>query len=198
MNFYFDEPIWLISQFFAFIAFIFSIWSFQVKNKVKMLFLIGTFSINLAISATLLENYSLGALFGLAAIRNFVFCYLDWRVSVGKHVPRWLSYVFAGIFAAATITGTTLLWHTGMALWLEVLICVTLLGLIWGNIQKGTNLMRISFIANRTFNIINHVYFNNVIAVIIAASAITSNLVFYLREYIAYKKKKASSQENPL
>ena len=161
-----------------------------------MMFLIGLFSLFLAISASFLANYSLGVLFGLAAIRNFVFCYLDGRVRKGKKVYKWLPYSLAVVFAAATITATALLWHTGMALWLEVLICVTLLGLIAGNVLPGTNLIRISYIANRSFNIINHIYFNNVIAVIIAVSAITSNIVYYIRQFVAWNKgRKAVNNE---
>ena len=99
---------------------------------------------------------------------------------------------FACVFAASTITVTALLWHTGIALWLEVLICVTLLGLIYGNIRKGTDLMRVSFIANRSFNIINHIYFNNVIEVIIAVAAIGPNIVFYIRQFVAWKKAQKS------
>ena len=189
-----DFPIWIISQFFAYLALIFSVWAWQVKNKIKMMFLVGMFSLFLVISATLLWNYSLGVLFGLAAIRNFVFCFIDWRVAKGRKLPSWLAYAFAVVFAILTITATALLWHTGMTLWLELLICATLLGLIVGNILKGTNLMRCSFIANRAFNIINHAYFMNVIAVFIAFAAIGSNLVFYLREFIAWMKKRKSGE----
>jgi predicted membrane protein len=99
------------------------------------------------------------------------------------------------VFAAATITATALLWHTGMALWLELLICITLLGLIVGNILKGTNLMRVSFIANRVFNIFNHIYFANLIAIIIAVLAIVSNIVYYIRALVAWIKKRKQKRE---
>jgi hypothetical protein len=191
----FSDPLWVASQIFAFFALILSIWAWQVKDKIRMMLLVGLFSLFLAISASFLENYSLGVLFGLAAIRNFVFCYLDWRVSKGKKVYSWLPYFFAGIFITSTVTATALLWHTGMALWLEVLICVTLIGLIIGNIRKGTDLMRVSFIANRGFNIINHVYFNNAVAVVIAVAAIGSNVVFYTRQLMAWL---SSRKENPV
>jgi hypothetical protein len=55
--------------------------------------------------------------------------------------------------------------------------------------------MRVSFIANRAFNIINHVYFNNVIAVIIAVSAIGSNIVFYIRQLAAWMKERNTVNE---
>ena len=194
-------PIWIwgISQFFAFLALIFSIWAWQVKNKIKMMFLVGLFSTFLVISASLLGNYTLGVLFGLAAVRNFVFCGLDWRVSKGRNVPRWISYLFAVIFAAATITSTIVLVHImqvqSVGAWLEWLICVTLLGLIIGNVLEGTDLMRVSFILNRIFNIINHIYFANIVAVIIAVSAIGSNVVFYIRQWISHMKEKKLQEE---
>ena len=194
----FSNPLWITSQVFAFIAFIFSVWAWQVKDKIKMMFLVGIFSLALAISASFLSNFTLGVLFGLAAIRNFVFCYLDWRVSKGKHVDRWLPYFFAGVFITATITSTVVLVYIlrveTVGAWLEWLICITLIGLIIGNILKGTNLMRCSFIANRVFNIINHAYFYNIIAVIIAVSAIGSNIVFYIRQFIAGRKERKAEQ----
>jgi len=201
MDFNFSDPLWIISQIFAFLALIFSIWSFQVKSKIKLLFLIGTFSVFLAISASFLENYTLGVLFGLAGIRNFVFCYIDWRISKGVKVPRWISYMFAAIFAIATITSTVVLVYIFQVdtagIWLEWMICLTLLGLILGNILEGTNLMRCSFIANRVFNLVNHIYFDNAIAVIIAVAAIASNIIYYIRMLFAWLKerKKEPSDE---
>ena len=155
-----------------------------------MMFLLGMFTSFFVMSAFLLQNYTLAVLFGLAAIRNFVFCYLDWRVRKEKHVAGWLRYMFAAIFAITTIGSTIFLVHVLQvaiyAVWLEWLICVTLLGLVAGNIMKGTDLMRVSFVANRTFNIMNHMYFNNVIAAIIALLSIGSILVFYLRQLISW------------
>jgi len=105
-----------------------------------------------------------------------------------KEVPRKVYYVFAVIFSTATIMSTTLLGHVGMAWWLEWLICVTLVGLIIGNVLRGQNVMRLSFVANRVFNIFNHVYFNNPIAVIIASMAIVSNAIYYIRMLVNHLK----------
>ena len=163
------------------------------------MFLVGTFSAFLVASAFLLLNYTLALLFGLAAIRNFVFCYLDWRVSKGKYVAKWLPIFFAGVFIVSTVGSTVWLVHILQVPtygWqLEWLICLTLIGLIIGNILKGTNLMRVSFIANRVFNIINHHYFTNVIAVIIASAAILSNIIFYIRELVAWMKKRKTAEQ---
>jgi len=139
----------------------------------------------------MLGNYTLGVLFGLAGIRNFVFCYLDWRDRKGNAVPNWVRYFFAAVFIILTVGSTVLLVHIidGIATvgwWLEWLICITLIGLIIGNIQKGTNLMRVSFILNRVCNIINHYYFNNLVGVIIAVVAISSNIIFYIRQFISW------------
>jgi len=191
-----NNPVWWVSQVFALIALITFVWGWQIKNKVRMMTLIGIASTALVISAVLLGNFSLGVLFGLAAIRNFVFAYLDWRKAKGKYVAHWLSYFFAVIFAISTITASTLFMTVPYlrqyvaviggrrAIWLEFFIMITLLGLILGNILKGTNLMRVSFVLNRIFNIINHVYFANLIAVIIATLSIGSNLIYYLRMLI--------------
>ncbi|MCL2247844.1 MAG: YgjV family protein [Oscillospiraceae bacterium] len=113
-----------------------------------------------------------------------------------KEVPRKIYYVFAVIFSTATIMSTTLLGHRGYAWWLEWLICATLVGLIIGNVLRGQNVMRLSFVANRCFNIINHVAFNNPIAVIIAAMAIFSNGVYYVRMLVNHLKGGESFQQD--
>lgn len=188
MTYSIHDNIWRISQIFAFIALIFMVWSFQEKKKLKVMLLLGFGTFFLAISAAFLENWTLAVLFALASIRNYVFWYFDWKVSKGHHVPKSRYYLFAVIFIFATALSTALLWHYGMALWLEVLICATLIGLIVGNVLEGQNVMRLSFVFNRIFNIINHVYFGNVIAVIIAALAIISNGIYYFRMLMAWRR----------
>jgi hypothetical protein len=82
--------------------------------------------------------------------------------------------------------------------WLEWLICLTLIGLIIGNVISGTDLMRVSFVANRVFNIINHWHFNNVIAVFIACMTISSNIIFYIRQLVGrLRKRKKEKREKP-
>ena len=204
---------WWVSQIFALIALISFIWGWQIKNKVRMMVLIGIASTALVVSAAFLGNFSLAVLFGLAAIRNFVFAYLDWRIAKGKPTAKWLTYFFAGVFAVSTVTASMLfifvptlrqfVAFNGTAWWLELLIMVTLLGLILGNILKGTNLMRVSFMLNRVFNIISHVYFLNLIGVIIASMSIGSNIVYYSRMLVRRikgtdEKSAADNQDAPV
>jgi|GEM_PF-583827 len=277
--------LWWLSQVFALIALISFIWSFQIKDKIKMMMLIGHASTSLVVSAAILGNFTLAVLFGLAAIRNYVFSYTDTRKKKGKHVAKWMPYLFAGIFATTTITATVLFmtvfrvevtqvynifyyggeiafgeagaegvrrmylnyathghsgyyyvqtvqsyfnfarngsanavemyiqgygyryvyltrWDGGFMTpnyvrgvaisfwWVEIFICATLIGLIIGNILPGTLVMRLSFIGNRSFNIVNHLIFGNVIGVVIAATAIGSNLLFYVRMLQTHLKKR--------
>jgi len=189
-----QSPVWIVSQIFSFIALVFMVWSFQIKNKIVLMLFLGIGTTALAISATFLGNYTLAVLFGLAAVRNYVFSYFDWRGSRGNDVPKWLYYSFAGFFTLSTIVSTVVLVHilqvATYGAWLEWLICITLVGLIIGNVLEGTTLMRLSFVANRVFNIINHVYFANVIAVIIAVLAIISNIIYYVRMLISWLKER--------
>ena len=114
-------------------------------------------------------------------------------------MPRWLWYFFAGVFITATVASTVILVHIiqvdTAGVLVEWLICLTLIGLIIGNVISGTDLMRVSFILNRSFNIINHWYFVNIIAVIIACLTISSNFIYYFRQYVAWRKtqKKAKA-----
>ena len=185
---------WLISQFFAFLSLIVMFWSFQIKDKLKMMLLLGLGTTFLAISASFLGNWTLAVLFGLASIRNYVFCYFEWRGLKGRAVKKAWWYFFAGVFITATVASTIILVHIiqvdTAGVLVEWLICLTLIGLIVGNVISGTDLMRVSFIFNRTFNIINHWYFVNVIAVIIACLTISSNFIYYIRQYVAWRKKK--------
>jgi len=203
-NFRFTSWVWWISQFFALICLVFFIWCFQIRNKVKMMTLTGIGCMAFAVSAALLSNFAISGMFVLAGIRNFVFAYFDWRIAKGKRMDKWLYYFFCGFFIVTTIASTVVLNLPSVVyflsrgyyavsrtpIWLEVVITATLIGLIVGNILKGTNVMRISFIINRIFTIINHIFVGNLIGMIIAVCAIISNFVYYIKLFIDIKKKR--------
>ena len=194
INYRIYETTWRISQFFAFLSLIVMFWSFQIKDKLKMMLLLGLGTTFLAVSASFLGNWTLTVLFALASVRNYVFCYFEWRGLKGRAVSKWWWYFFAGVFITATVASTVILVHIiqvdTAGTWVEWMICITLIGLIIGNVISGTDLMRISFVANRTFNILNHWYFANVIAVIIACLTISSNIIYYIRVFVAWNKKR--------
>jgi len=187
---YIHQNTWRLSQVFAFFALITMFWSFQITNKLKMLLLLGLGTTFLAISAAFLGNWTLTALFAVASIRNYVFCYLDVRRGKGIHVEQKVYYIFAAIFITAHVGSTALLVHVFQvdihSVWLEWLICTTLIGLVIGNVSSGTHLMRVSFVVNRMFNIINHAYFGNAISVVIACLTISSNIIFYVRQLVKW------------
>jgi len=203
-NFQFTNWVWWLSQFFALICLVFFIWCFQIRNKVKMMTLTGIGCIAFAVSAALLDNYAIAAMFVLAGIRNFLFAYFDWRIAKAKKMPKWLYYFFCGFFIVTTIASTVVLNLNPVVyflsrgehsqpltpLWLEIVITATLIGLIVGNILKGTNVMRVSFIINRVFTIMNHLIVGNLIGMIIAVCAIISNFVYYIKLFIDIKKKR--------
>ena len=190
------ETTWWVSQVFAFLSLIVMFWSFQIKDKLKMMLLLGLGTTFLAVSASFLGNWTLTVLFALASIRNYVFCYFEWRALKDRGVARWVWYFFAGVFIVLTVASTIVLVHIlkvdTAGTWVEWLICMTLIGLIVGNVISGTDLMRLSFVANRVFNIINHIYFGNLIAIVIASLSIGSNIVFYIRMLIASIRGKNS------
>ena len=193
VNYRIYEPIWVVSQVFAFIALVFMVWSFQEKKKLKVMLLLGFGTFFLAVSATFLGNWTLAALFLQASVRNYVFWFFDWRVSRGIHVPRKYYNVAAVIFSTLIVISTVYLVHIlqvpTSGIIIEWFICVTLIGLTIGNVLNGQNVMRLSFVVNRFFNIYNHVYFYNAIAVIIAALAIGSNGIYYIRLLVARLRK---------
>ena len=194
MDYRIYETTWRISQIFAFFALITMFWSFQIKDKLKMMLLLGLGTTFLAVSASFLGNWTLTVLFALASVRNYVFCYFEWRGLKERPVARWWWYFFAGVFITGTVASTVILVHImgvdTAGVWVEWMICITLIGLIIGNVITGTDLMRVSFMANRTFNIINHWYFANVIAVIIACLTISSNIIFYTRTFVGWLRER--------
>ena len=193
-----ESPIWIVSQVFAFIALVFMVWSFQCKEKLNVMLLLGFGTFFLALSAAPLGNWTLASLFLQASVRNYVFWFFDWRVKLGIHVPRTYYNVAAVIFSTLIVFSTILFVHIMQVeitnYFVEWCIAATLVGLTIGNVLKGQNVMRLSFVVNRMFNIYNHVYFINAIAVIIAALAIGSNGLYYLRMLLAWRKKKKEEE----
>jgi len=189
-----SNPMWIVSQVFAFIALVFMVWSFQCKEKLRVMLLLGFGTFFLALSAAPLQNWVLASLFMQASVRNYVFFFFDWRVKRGIHVPRTYYNVAAIIFSTAIVASTIIMVHIMQVphtnLFVEWSIAATLVGLTIGNVLKGQNVMRLSFVVNRMFNIYNHVYFLNAIAVIIAALAIGSNAVYYLRLLAEWNRKR--------
>ena len=187
-----SNPMWIVSQVFAFIALVFMVWSFQCKEKLRVMLLLGFGTFFLALSAAPLQNWVLASLFMQASVRNYVFFFFDWRVKRGIHVPRTYYNVAAVIFSGAIIASTIIMVHIMQVphtnLFVEWSIAATLVGLTIGNVLNGQNVMRISFVINRMFNIYNHIYFLNAIAVIIAALAIGSNGIYYFRMFLAWRR----------
>lgn len=200
VNIHVHNPIWIISQVFAFFALITMFWSFQIKDKLKMMLLLGLGTTFLAISAAFLGNWTLTVLFGVASVRNYVFCYFEWRGLKERPVRRLWWWFWAAVFIGATVVSTIVLVYImevdTVGAWLEWLITFTLAGLVIGNVITGTHLMRISFVANRAFNIINHWYFSNIIAVFIACMTISSNIIFYVRQLVGWIRRRRKEKQN--
>jgi len=196
-----SNPMWILSQVLAFIALAFMVFSFQCKEKLRMMLLLGFGTFFLALSAAPLQNWVLASLFMQASIRNYVFFFFDLRVKRGIHVPRTYYKVAAIIFSAAIIASTIIMVHIMQVphtnLFVEWCIAATLIGLTIGNVLKGQNVMRLSFVVNRLFNIYNHIYFLNAIAVIIAGLAIGSNVIYYFRVFMAWRRGENMMAESP-
>jgi len=187
-----SNPLWILSQVFAFIALVFMVWSFQCKEKLNVMLLLGFGTFFLALSAAPLANWTLASLFLQASVRNYVFFYFDWRVKKGIETPRMWYNVAAVIFSTLIVFSTILFVHIMQVpitnVVVEWFIAATLVGLTIGNVLNGQNVMRLSFVVNRMFNIYNHIFFLNAIAVIIAALAIISNAIYYVRLFASWRK----------
>jgi hypothetical protein len=189
-----SNPMWILSQVFFFISLVFMVWSFQCKEKLRVMLLLGFGTFFLALSAAPLANWVLASLFLQASVRNYVFFYFDWRVKRGIETPRKWYNIAAVIFSVAIVASTIIMVHIMQVphtnLFVEWSIAATLVGLTIGNVLNGQNVMRLSFVVNRMFNIYNHITFLNAIAVIIAALAIVSNGIYYFRRLVAWNRKR--------
>lgn len=161
------------------------------KTKTKTMIAVIIFNAFMTVSAALLGNWLLMGIVFVAIFRDIIFL---WRE---KKYPnnRALSYATLVSFwvIAIIIAGFTIDWIQPTPE-LILAICIQLLALfiIYGAWAKGIHMIRISRFAFCTLAIINHLLFQNYIAIIIETFAICAICVFYIKFF----KKKGTPNES--
>ena len=177
-------PLWIIAQGILFVAIVLQVYAFQVRNKKKTLILAGLFSACTAVSSALLLNWVVFSLMTAAAVRNFVFAYLEHRKTTGKVTPQWvLRLLLVFFFVAFTVPVVfTHVW------WLDWVLLAATLIIVYGTYANGIHIFRFGFVSFNSFLIVNHIVFFNIVGIIQSVLVISSIAVFYVRVFVKKRK----------
>jgi len=195
MNFYdINWALWIPSQIFAFFALIVMVYAMAIsKTKTRTLIAIIIFNTLMTVSVALLSNWLLVGIYFVAIFRDLVFI---WREK--KHPNNnalSLTTLFSFLIIAIIIAGFTIDWR--LPSWeLTLAVCIQLMALfiIYGAWAKGIHMIRISRFAFCTLAIVNHMIFQNYIAIVIEAFAICAIIVFYIKFFRRHSGRGSRSE----
>jgi hypothetical protein len=185
-------PFWIVSQVFSFAAIVLVMVSYQIKHKPKMLAVIGGANLTIALSAALLLNWVVVILMMSAGVRNFVFAYLGNRDSKGQKTATWIPFVLMIVFMISIVVPTWFTWDW----WLDWILVLTSLFIIYGAYAKGIHKIRIAFLGYYAFVIVNFILFLDVIGIVRSALGLGSVIVFYVRFAVTSRRGNFSPAVN--
>jgi len=179
---------WILSQALGLISLGLVIYAFQCKSKTRTLICFSIGAFNGTIATILLGNYVGAAIMLILATRNAAFAWLSYK---GDKVPKSLSIVILVFFmVAATIAiYFTRVW------WFDWVLMVLTVFRIYGTWRKGIHWVRLTGYPFCTALIINHIFFSNLMGVIIESFALISITIFYIRYFRSKKKETQPSQQ---
>jgi len=180
--------LWIPSQVFAFLALIAMVYAMAIsKTKTQTLIAIIIFNILMTASVAFLFNWLLVGIYSVAILRDLVFIWREKKHPNNKAIS--LATLFTFLAAAVIIAGFTIDWGQ-VPLELTLAVCIQLMALfiIYGAWAKGIHMIRISRFAFCSLAIINHLIFQNYIAIVIEVFAIVAIIVFYVRRRIKKPK----------
>jgi len=188
--------LWIPSQIFAFFALIVMVYAMAIsKTKTKTMIAIIVFNLLMTVSVALLFNWLLVGIYSVAILRDLIFI---WRE---KRYPnhRAISYTTLILFLliSIVIAGFTINWQQlPLELTLAILLQLLALFIIYGAWAKGVHMIRISRFAFCILAIINHLIFQNYIAIVIEAFAICAIIVFYIKFFRKKQRDTLLKNEN--
>ena len=158
--------------------------AFQVRSKVDTLLFLGVANIFQAVSVGLLLNWVAFSIFAVTIVRSFTFAFIEHRARIDKPVPQQiqLALVIAFMVAVIVTVSTTFEW------WLDFLLLMASLFLVYGNWAKGPHLIRISALVFDGLFIVNHAAvpdFPNIAGIVFSSLMIFTVLVFYGRFFFS-------------
>jgi len=172
---------WIPSQIFALFALITMVYAMAIaKTKTKTVFAIIIFNLFMTVSVGLLENWVLMGIFAVAIARDIVFL---WRE---KYYPenKVLSYLTLILFLVivVVVAAFTVDWQSSsLRLILAIGIQLMALFIVYGAWAKGVHMIRISRFAMCALVIVNHLIYQNYVAIAIEVFTICAITVFYIK-----------------
>jgi len=127
----------------------------------------------------------------VALVRNIVFAYLEYRNEQGKSVPSVVGWSIVMLFVPLLIVPTIFLWEW----WFDWVLVLTSIPLLIGAYVKGTHFLRTGIIMKASLNIVNAVFFFNIVAIVAESIVVTSIFIFYGRFFIAKSKAETENKE---
>lgn len=169
--------LWWISQAFALVTLILAFITFQLKSKKKLLFTLAFVNLFCGIATAFLSNWVAFAMFAVATVRSFLFCFFEYKEEQGKKVNNKIRISCLLLFMVAAIVSVSLTW----VWWFDWLMLASFLVSIYGNYKNGTHFIKIALLANNALRIVNDVKFSNLVSLITCCVIIFSVLFFYTK-----------------
>ena len=179
----FLSPLWIASQTIGLLSVFATVWFLQIKDKSKMMFVSGTATSLTAVSAALLSNWVIVGLISVTAVRNFSFSFIEHRKKRGREIHRSIPFVLMCVFMIASVVSVSFTWNW----WLDWVLLVFALVIIFGNWARGTHLIRLGIASYAAVTIVNYVIFYDYVGIVRASLAIGSVTLFYARQIRARK-----------
>jgi hypothetical protein len=176
--------LWIASQISGFVCVAFSMYAFQIKRKANTILAIGIANIFLATSLALLQNWVVFSLISVAAIRSFVFYFIELRAEKGKEIKPVISFLLMIIFMIISIIPVifTQTW------WFDWVLLGCSLFIIFGNWAKGIHLFRLGCMSYDSLVVVNHIKYFNIIGLIQSALLVGAVIVFYIRFFLTRRR----------
>lgn len=187
-NFFdFNVPLatWIASQVIGAIGIGIAMWSFQVKRKIKLFFIIGCANVLMAVSVALLLNWVVFALLCIAVARNLAFAYLEKRKEQGKNIAKGVPFVLMICFIIANIIAVAFTW----VWWFDFVLLTASCVVIFGSWLKTTHVFRVSCLSYDSLAVVNYIKFSNVIGLVQSVLLVGAVITFYIRLFIEKRKR---------
>jgi len=183
-------PDWITSQIIGFIAVLVGMYSLLVKRKTDTLMFGGFTSLFIALSVALLLNWVVFFISILAAVRNFLFAWFEYRKEKGREVKPQITFAAMLVFIVATIVAIAFTWEW----WFDWILLVVTILIIYGSWAKGIHKIRIALITFDTLMIINFIIYFSILGIIMSAIFLSAGVAFYMIYF--YRKRKSINSRN--
>ena len=167
--------LWIISQVFASFALIAIVIAYQLKNKKWTLVAVMVFNGTMAVSSAVLANWILVGIYAIGFFRDATFL---WRE---KYYPN--AYLLSVIIVCAFMAGSVVVGAFTFRWWFDVPLVAASMFVDFGSWKKGVHWIRISRATWCAMVLVNHVRYQNYIAIGIEIFILISVAIFYIRYF---------------